>query len=664
MSSNNSNDQSIWEILDALESKMIDSFHSTSDLLMPQIIETSNQLYTQIESISKQAYEKSIELGSKSDLLSNILSTSTNESPIIKTNNPMMSNPDLQSQPSILNRIFKPKNLIITAGVWFTSTLALRLLVSSDSFQHFLQDHPNLRSTLPRILRTRRKKTSHIIRPRYSTGGKTRLEAIIVLCADPGTIGSQLAIELASVGYIVIASVSDPVHVSSLERDGLGWIKALVLDPTRPELAPAFTRSLASALSLRFPLHSAGDAFMGDGSHSALVGMVNCFPISNLDELRPVETMEPTTELIPHLASTVGISLEVVKVVLPMMRNSIEKSGGEDGVILTLFPTKTSSVALPYLSSSVIVNQALETLMTTLRREILICDSPSKQQIRIINERIGLFKPPSHFPRTISALPTLPAHLHPIYAPSLSRRLGFLAIPTSSLSVHSLNGTPLSNLFQRVKNILQSPSINHGSFTSTGKQVMIYKTIGSFIPDSLIELWLRIVERMNGWVRRKVSNEIDLESSETLEQVIGKRDFSLGSGWKNKVFNGIGVEKEIEEIVEAPAVVETTEVVEAPEVVETPETVEPSAPSAPSEAPEAAEETAPEPTPDEPAPAEPAPVETEESPSDTNLETGSCVDKGETTEEMQESFVGSEIDWKAEEKEPSSDETKVEEEQK
>ncbi|KAH9819005.1 hypothetical protein DFH28DRAFT_957304 [Melampsora americana] len=619
MSSNNSNDQSIWELLDTLESKIINSIHSTSDLVIPQIIETSNQLYSQLESISKQAYEKSLELSSKSDLLSNILPTSINDFNFPNKNHDhhqLLLSTSTSIQPSLLNRIFKLKNIVITLGIWLTSTLVLRVLVSSDSFHHFLQTHPELRRTLPRFLLTRRKRMNHLIRPRYSAGGKTRLEAIVILSADPGTIGYQLAIQLSSAGYIVIASVSGSAHVGSLERDGIGWIKALVLDPTQPELASAFTRSLASALSLRFPLNSAGDAFMEDGSHSSLVGMVNCFPISTMDELKPVETLEPVTELIPHLASTLGISLEVVKVVLPMMRNSIEKSGGEDGVILTLFPTKTSSVELPYLSSSVIVNQALESLMTTLRREILICDSPSKHQIRIINERIGLFKPLSHFPRPISPLPTLPSHLHSIYAPSLSRRLGFLAIPTSSLSVHSTNGSPLSSLFQRVQTVLQSPSIHHGSFTSIGKQVWTYKLIGCFVPNQLIEIWLRIVERMNGWVRKKVSNEVDLESAETLEQVIGKRNFSVGSGWKNRVFNGIGNEKEIvEERIEGVEVTGASEGVEGPVL-------------------------------------EPVPVEnTLEETNDTNLETGSCIDKGETVEEMQESFVGSEIDWKGSEKE-------------
>ncbi|KAH9808467.1 hypothetical protein DFH28DRAFT_828368, partial [Melampsora americana] len=283
MSSNNFNDQSIWEILDTLESKIINLIHSTSDLVIPPIFETSNQLYSQLESILKQAYEKPLELSSKSDLLSNILPTSINEFNIPNKNHDhhLLLSTSNSIQPSLLNRIFKLKNIVITLGIWLTSTLVLRVLVSSDSFHHFLQTHPELRRTLPRFLLTRRRRITHLIQPRYSTGGKSRLEA------------NQLAIQLSSAGYIVIASVSDSAHVGSLERDGIGRIKALVLYPTQPERASAFTRSLASALSLRFPLNSAGDAFMEDGSHSSLVGMVNCFPISTMDELKPVETLEP-----------------------------------------------------------------------------------------------------------------------------------------------------------------------------------------------------------------------------------------------------------------------------------------------------------------------------------------------------------------------------------
>lgn len=334
MSSNTPNDQSIWDILDALESKLIHSFHSTSDILLPQIIESSNQLYTQLESVSHQIYQKSLELGSKSDIFSTIL-PSPHEPPLSISHSLLIPSPQ-PSPPTLLRRLLKPRTIIITAGLWLTSTLALRLVLSSESFHQFLQAHPHLRRALPRALRARRRSPKTIIRPRYSTGGNTRLEAVVILCADPGSIGSQLAIELAGAGYMVIASVSHPSGISTLERDGLGWIKALVLDPTRPELAPAFTRSLASALSLRFPLNSAGDAFLGEGMHSLLVGMINCYPVGSMDELRPVETLEPQIDLLACFNKTVCISLEVVKVVLPMMRNSIEKHGGADGVILTL----------------------------------------------------------------------------------------------------------------------------------------------------------------------------------------------------------------------------------------------------------------------------------------------------------------------------------------
>lgn len=281
--------------------------------------------------------------------------------------------------------------------------------------------------------------------------------------------------------------------------------------------------------------------------------------------------------------------------------------------------------------------------MTTLRRELMISDSPSKHKIRIINERIGLFKPLSHFPRTSTSLPSLPVHLHPIYAPSLSRRLGFLALPTTHLPVHSVQGSPLTQLFARVQRVLQSPHITKGSATAVGKEVWTYRFISTLVPDRTVELWLRVVERMNGWVRRRVASEIDLESAETLEQVITKRDFSVGSGWKHGAFGAaplktstsvsteeaLGVEEEEKEVASAPAEEVSSEAVkvalaepEEASAVE-PETESGGVPVVEGDVDAAAEEAEKE-------------------------ETMSCVDKGEA-EEMQESFVGSEVDWKAQE---------------
>lgn len=58
----------------------------------------------------------------------------------------------------------------------------------------------------------------------------TRKEAVILLGAD-GQVGADIATDLESRGFVVIASVSHHSHVEQLEKQGRGFIKALVLDP-------------------------------------------------------------------------------------------------------------------------------------------------------------------------------------------------------------------------------------------------------------------------------------------------------------------------------------------------------------------------------------------------------------------------------------------------
>jgi len=214
----------------------------------------------------------------------------------------------------------------------------------------------------------------------------TTPELLVVLGADPGTAGHQLALHLAQLGYAVIASVSDAEMVSGLELEGLGWLKPLVLDPMEPQQTSTFTRALAASLRIRFPLSPStadNNVFHTTIHQPALVGLINCLPISLPDLLRPVEALAVHDHLIARIHAVAGVSLDIIKIVLPIMRNSIEKFGAEDGLILTLFPTKNSSLALPYLGSSLVANQALESLMVTLRREMRISDSGSGSKIRV-----------------------------------------------------------------------------------------------------------------------------------------------------------------------------------------------------------------------------------------------------------------------------------------
>jgi len=452
----------------------------------------------------------------------------------------------------------------------------------------------------------------------------TTPELLVVLGADPGTAGHQLALHLAQLGYAVIASVSDAEMVSGLELEGLGWLKPLVLDPMEPQQTSTFTRALAASLRIRFPLSpsTADNVFHTTIHQPALVGLINCLPISLPDLLRPVEALAVHDHLIARIHAVAGVSLDIIKIVLPIMRNSIEKFGAEDGLILTLFPTKNSSLALPYLGSSLVANQALESLMVTLRREMRISDSGSGSKIRVVNERIGTFRAArNNRSESRGETASLPVHLHGIYARSMSRRMGIVGLPTTgSLPTTGLQGSPLSQLMRRVEKIVEGRRVRTGSRTAVGAETWRYMLVDRLVPPSWVDRWLALVERLNGWVRAKVISEVDLECKENLERMVQKRQFSAQSRWKDSLFfDGnlpVFPEGEIEIAMDPPP--------------PPPHNLPPVGPDPP----------------------------VEPSPDDILLETGSVIDHGpqhddpssavphDEHEALQDSFVGSEIDWK------------------
>ncbi|POW01395.1 hypothetical protein PSTT_12467 [Puccinia striiformis] len=561
----------IWEILEEIEAKLIQTVQQD---ILPQVIETTNQLINSIPT-DYNPFESA-------------------------TNNPIQKNEIL---PLIL-----PTN------------------TKKQGNKRLFRPHPSSRS--------RRRKQSH-----NREGERTRSELVVILGADPGTLGHQIALHL-----IQLVSVSSADLVNIIESEGSGWIKGLVLDPLSPQIK-IFTRSLSASLSLNFPLNSTSN---GSIHQPALIGLINCIPVSLPDHhLRPVEAFNVNDHLIHRIHSVVGVSLEVVKFILPIIRNSCERFGAIDGLILTLFPTKNRS--------SFIANQALESTMVTLRREIKISDSDSKSSIRIVNERIGTFRPSTNFgsinqapieenKNARSIVPSLPVHLHPIYARSMSRRIGLLGLSSGPTDHHGLGflnstinhktGSPVSQLLRRIEKIMYSSrSIKIGSKVSVGGETWRYFFINRFLNERIVDSWLVLIEKVNGWMRRKVISEIDLESNESLARLVQKRNFSNQSNhnnhiWKRDISSAIinHSKPEPEEKEEEEKEIEIR-------IIET----------------EPEQQQLPDPPKHTPIP---------EIDTDMSLETGSVIDNGsesehhqETTlsgdeqEVLQDSFVGSEIDW-------------------
>ncbi|PLW58218.1 hypothetical protein PCANC_00814 [Puccinia coronata f. sp. avenae] len=615
-SSQPTDESSIWDLLESIESKVIQSIQENTQLILPQLIDKSNQL---IQAIPNPAHLIQNHINPSS----NNNSSGSNPTSIVQSDHPPAR---LLVSKTYSFKLTIPRTVIILSGVLLSSTLAAHYWVQTSHFEKLVRAHPTLLNYLPRSIRPSSRRRRRLLnRHRHSIDKESPPELLILLGADPGTLGHQLALHLTQLGYVVFATVSSPDMVSGLELEGLGWLKALVLDPLAPQTS-AFTRALAASLSLRFPLTASAETFTHTIHQLPLVGLINCLPVSLPDDLRPVEALAVDQHLIARIHAIAGVSLEVIKVVLPMVRNSIEKFGAEDGLILTLFPTKNTSLALPYLGSSLVANQTLESLMVTLRREIKISESTSRRTIRVVNERIGTFRSSAHFGSyTRAKMPSLPVHLHPIYARSMSRRIGLVGLPTTGyLPATASTGSPLSQLMRRVEKIVHAPGVRTGSRVAVGAETWTYMLVDRLVPPSWVDRWLCLVERLNGWMRAKVMSEVDLESKENLERMIEKRQLSAQSGWKDALLSGAYHHHHPQVEIEVGA--------------DTPSVPSPEGP------PPAAD------------PAE-APAADQPDPDDTLMETGSVVDKGTEAENeappapddqgsLQGSFVGSEIDWK------------------
>lgn len=122
----------------------------------------------------------------------------------------------------------RPYTYSLLGGVSFTVVGTMIAVHLSPAFRaHLFRVAPLLKP----IYIKRRRGLPATPRPRVSSDGKHRLEAVLVLGCEPGSYGREVAKAFERAGFIVIASVSDTSEVDELEFCGKGFIKALVLDP-------------------------------------------------------------------------------------------------------------------------------------------------------------------------------------------------------------------------------------------------------------------------------------------------------------------------------------------------------------------------------------------------------------------------------------------------
>lgn len=202
-----------------------------------------------------------------------------------------------------------------------------------------------------------------------------------------------------------------------------------------------FIRSLNTALSLRYPLRSAGDPFHYVSSSVPgiqLTSVINCLPLTRNDcAALPLEAL-PSHAFVNSLESTVVLPMSLSHSLLPLLRLSHDPSG-LPATFITCLRATDRFVGTPFTGSTSavpgIANNALASALDVLRRELSLVESRSRRNVKIVNVDVGFLQPVntrkshrgvSHSPEnrstgtsSLDIERSLPAHLREMYAPAL-----------------------------------------------------------------------------------------------------------------------------------------------------------------------------------------------------------------------------------------------------
>ncbi|KAK7467386.1 hypothetical protein VKT23_004442 [Stygiomarasmius scandens] len=237
---------------------------------------------------------------------------------------------------------------------------------------------------------------------RLKSTSNERRQVVVVLGGDT-PLGLPTILDLEKKGYIVITSVSTPEAVEPLERKCHGYVRALVLNPAEPDTVPIFLRSLASTLSRRFPIASAGDPYASPASHPYIHSIISLLTLSAPTIHAPLEHISLQDHYIPYLNATQITPLQVIQSLLPLLRNMPSK--GKKSIIVCL-PATEARVGLPFASINSMSAAGTLRAVQVLRREInlaaLTGKSETMKNIKVVAVDVGTFNvgPPqsNHLP--------------------------------------------------------------------------------------------------------------------------------------------------------------------------------------------------------------------------------------------------------------------------
>ncbi|KAI0748697.1 hypothetical protein C8Q80DRAFT_1173172 [Daedaleopsis nitida] len=214
---------------------------------------------------------------------------------------------------------------------------------------------------------------------RHATAANAERRQVIVLLGADSPLGLPLVLDLEKKGYVVIASVATPEAVEEVESKCHGYVRALVLDPTEPEMVPFFLRSLASTMSRRFPLNASGDPHASPTAHLYVHSVVSLLTLPSSTTVpppAPLEHLDLRDSYQDYLKATHITPLHILQALLPLLRaspararDSLTNGVGKQSIVVCL-PATDARVGLPFASAQAMSAAATLRGVEVLRREI------------------------------------------------------------------------------------------------------------------------------------------------------------------------------------------------------------------------------------------------------------------------------------------------------
>lgn len=247
----------------------------------------------------------------------------------------------------------------------------------------------------------------------------------------------------------------------------------------KPASVPVFLRSLASTLSRKFPINSAGDPHASSSTKSYIFSVISLLTLSAPSTPAPMPLehlpLEPT--YLPYLTSTHIVPLQVIQALLPLLRSSPARvrdalsNGASKKSIIVCLPATDTRVGLPFAGAQAMSASATLQGLQVLRREIRVAslsmvNAEVMKNIQVVTVEVGTLDTDSHHHRRRE-----PPELIDIQASmedwSASEKSvygqSFLTVNGGNVQVgSSRKPTPVSQFVRTIVNIVNGQSYGNG----------------------------------------------------------------------------------------------------------------------------------------------------------------------------------------------------------